>query len=76
MANAIWLALKDKLGGTYATKRRKLTIKLKILKKCGNVSMHQHLREMNNMTQDLGLASHILSDKQKVQVVIHSLSDS
>lgn len=70
------LPLKDKLGSTFATKLRELTIKFDTFKKCGNVLLHLHLRKMPNMIYDLEIASHILTDEQKMQAVVHSLPNS
>ncbi|GAV65379.1 UBN2_3 domain-containing protein [Cephalotus follicularis] len=39
----IWVALKDKFGGTSATKLRRLTVKFDAYRKRQNCSMRQHL---------------------------------
>ena len=44
-AQAIWIALKDKFGGTSNTKLRRLTIKFDKYRLCLNISMMQHLRK-------------------------------
>ena len=46
---SFWIALKDKFGGTSATKLRRLTIKFDTYKKRSNTTMRQHLREMGNL---------------------------
>ncbi|KAK1561050.1 hypothetical protein Q3G72_033902 [Acer saccharum] len=43
-AQAMWVALKDKFGGTSTTKLRRLTIKFDTYKKRQNHTMRQHLR--------------------------------
>ena len=75
-AHVMWMAVKDNFGGTSATKLRKLTIKFDTYKKRPNHMMAQHLREMSNMVRELKSAGHTLTDKQQVQVVIRSLSNS
>ena len=75
-AHAMWMALKDKFGGTSATKLRKLTIKFNTYKKRPNHTMAQHLREMSNMVRELKSAGHTLTDEQQVQAVIRSLPNS
>ena len=72
----MWLALKDKFGGTSTIKLRRLTIKLDSYRKCQNYTEKQHLREMSNMNHELKAAGHILTGEQQVQAVIRSLLDS
>jgi len=72
-AQAMWIALKDKFGGTSTTKLRRLTIKFDTYKLKPNNPIKQHLREMSNMIRELKEAGHILSDEQQVQAVIRSL---
>ena len=74
-AQEMWLALKDKFGGTSTIKRR-LTIKFDSYWKRHNHTIRQHLREMSNMIHELKAAGHILTDKQHVSAVIRSLPDS
>ena len=62
-AQAMWIVLKDKFGGTSATKLRRLTIKFDTYQKQSNLSMRQHLREMSNMIRELKSAGHILTDE-------------
>jgi gag-polypeptide of LTR copia-type len=64
VAKEMWLALKQKFGGTSVTKLRQLTIKFDTYKKCPNHSMRQHLRKMSNMISELKDADHILTDEQ------------
>ncbi|KAI9186862.1 hypothetical protein LWI28_021683 [Acer negundo] len=52
----MWIALKDKFGGTSTTKLRRLTIKFDTYRKCQNHDMRQHLREMSNMICELKFA--------------------
>jgi gag-polypeptide of LTR copia-type/Domain of unknown function (DUF4219) len=73
VAKEMWLALKQKFGGTSVTKLRQLTIKFDTYKKRPNHNMRQHLREMSNMISELNDADHILTDEQQVQAVIRSL---
>ncbi|XP_028768008.1 tetraketide alpha-pyrone reductase 1-like [Neltuma alba] len=75
-AQAMWIALKDKFGGTSTTKLRRLTIKFDTYKLKPNNPMKQHLREMANMIRELKEAGHVLSDEQQVQAVIRSLPAS
>ncbi|XP_028782485.1 uncharacterized protein LOC114738591 [Neltuma alba] len=75
-AQAMWIALKDKFGGTFTTKLRRLTIKFDAYKLKPNNPMKQHLREMANMIKELKEAGHIFSDEQQVQAVIKSLPAS
>ena len=72
----MWMALKDKFGGTSATKFWKLTIKFDTYKKCPNHTMTQHLREMSDMVRELKSAGHTLTDEQQVQAMITSLPNS
>ncbi|KAH0685572.1 hypothetical protein KY290_019644 [Solanum tuberosum] len=46
-AQAMWIALKDKFGGTSATNLRRLTIKFDTYRLCPNSSIRQHLREIS-----------------------------
>jgi ATP-dependent protease HslVU (ClpYQ) ATPase subunit len=69
----MWLALKQKFGGTSVTKLRQLTIKFDTYKKRPNHSMRQHLKEMSNMISELKDADHILTDEQQIQALIRSL---
>jgi gag-polypeptide of LTR copia-type len=73
VAKEMWLALKQKFGGTFVTKLRQLTIKFDTYKKRPNHSICQHLREMLNMISELKYIVHILTDEQQVQAVIRSL---
>jgi gag-polypeptide of LTR copia-type len=73
VAKEMWLALKQKFGGTFVTKLRQLTIKFDTYKKRSNHSMRQHLWEMSNMISELKDTDHILTDEQQVQAVIRSL---
>ena len=75
-AYSLWIALKEKFGGTSATKLRPLTIKFNTYKKRSNTTMRQHLREMRNLIRELKVAGHVLSDEQQVQAVIRSLPHS
>ena len=65
-AHAMWMALKDKFGGTSAIKFRKLVIKFDTYKKHPNHAMAQHLREMSNMVRELKSIGHTLIDEQQV----------
>lgn len=64
IAQAMWVAMKDKFGGTLATKLRKLTIKFDTYKKHLNHEMAQHIREISNMIRELKLAGHNHTNKQ------------
>ncbi|KAH9686018.1 hypothetical protein KPL70_014192 [Citrus sinensis] len=75
-AQEMWLAQKDKFGGTSTTKLRRLTIKFDSYRKHPNHTMRQHLREMSNMVRELKSAGHVLTDEQLVQAVIRSLPDT
>ena len=75
-AQEMWIALKEKFGGTSATKLRRLTIKFDTYKKRQNHNMRQHLREMSNMIRELKSAGHALTDEQQVQAVIRSLPNN
>ncbi|KAK0598685.1 hypothetical protein LWI29_036999 [Acer saccharum] len=72
----MWIALKDKFGGTSTTKLRRLTIKFDTYRKRQNHDMRQHLREMSNMIRELKSAGHTLTDEQQIQAVIRSLPNS
>ena len=72
----MWLALKDKFGGTSTTKLRRLTIKFDFYRKRPNHTMRQHLREMSNMARQLKSAGHVLTNEQQVQAVIRALPDT
>jgi len=61
-AQAMWVVLKDKFGGTSITKLRRLTIKFDTFRKRQNVTMRQH-REMSNMICELKSAGHSLTDE-------------
>ena len=73
---AMWIALKDKCGGTSATKLKRLTIKFDTYRLHPNSSIRQHLREMSNMIRELKSLGHNISDEQQVQAVIRSLPAS
>jgi len=73
LAKEMWIALKQKFGGTSVTKLRQLTIRFDTYKKRPNHSMRQHLREMSNMISELKDAGHVLTDEQQLQAVIRSL---
>ncbi|KAH0671272.1 hypothetical protein KY285_023846 [Solanum tuberosum] len=75
-AQAMWIALKDKFGGTSAIKLRRLTIKFDTYRLRPNSSIRQHLRDMLNMIRELKSTGHNLSDEQNVQAVIRSLRAS
>ena len=75
-AQEMWLAQKDKFGGTSTTKLRRLMIKFDSYRKRPNHTMRQHLREMSNMVRELKYAGHILTDEQQVHVVTRSLPDT
>jgi gag-polypeptide of LTR copia-type len=66
VAKEMWLALKQKFGGTFVTKLRQLTIKFDTYKKRPNHSICQHLSELKDIV-------HILTYEQQVQAVIRSL---
>ena len=72
-AQEMWLALKDKFGGTSTTKLRRLTIKFDSYRKRLNHTIRQHLREMSNMVRELKFTGHVLKDDQQVQAVIRFL---
>ena len=65
-AQEMWLALKDKFGGTSTTKLRRLTIKFDSYRKRSNHTMRDHLREMSNMVRELRSAGHIMTNEQHV----------
>ena len=75
-AQEMWLALKDKFGGTSITKLRRLTIKFDFYRKHPNHTMRQHMREMSNMVHELKSAGHVLTDEQEVQAMIKSLPNT
>ncbi|KAK0597315.1 hypothetical protein LWI29_023992 [Acer saccharum] len=75
-AQDMWIALKDKFGGTSTTKLRRLTIKFDTYRKRQNHDMRQHLREMSNMIRELKSAGHTLTDEQQIQAMIRSLPNS
>ncbi|XP_015381204.1 uncharacterized protein LOC107174654 [Citrus sinensis] len=60
----MWLALKDKFGGTSTTKLRRIMIKFDSYRKCPNHTMRQHLKEMSNMVRELQSVEHVLTDEQ------------
>ena len=62
-AQKIRLALKEKFGGTSATKLRRLTIKFDSYKKRPNNTMRRHLRQMSNMIRELKAVGHTLTDE-------------
>ncbi|KAI9169131.1 hypothetical protein LWI28_007482 [Acer negundo] len=76
IAQDICIVLKDKFGGTYTTKLRRLTIKFDTYMKRQNHDMRQQLREMSNMIRELKSAGHSLIDEQQIQAVIRSLPNS
>ena len=63
ITHVMWMALKDKFGGTSATKLRKLTIKFDTYKKRPTNMMAQYLREMSNMVRELKSAGHTITDE-------------
>ena len=75
-AQEIWLALKDKFGGTLTTKLKRFTIKFDSYQNHQNHTIRQRLKEMSNMIRELKAAEHIMTDEQQVQAVIRSLHDS
>ncbi|KAK0607489.1 hypothetical protein LWI29_015731 [Acer saccharum] len=75
-AQDMWIALKDKFGGTSTTKLRRLTIKFDTYRKRQNHDMRQHLREMSNMIREMKSAGYTLTDEQQIQAVIRSLPNS
>ena len=60
--HAMWVALREKFGGTTVSKLRQLTIKLDTYKKVPN-KMKQHLRDMSNMIMELKSVGHTLTDE-------------
>ena len=68
----LWVALKERFGGTSLAKLRKLTIRFDTYKKRPKHNIRQHLKEMSNMISELKKAGHELTEKQ-VQAVIHFL---
>ena len=72
----MWSALSERFGGTSLTKLRSLTIKFGTYKKCLELHMKKHLRNMSNMISELKDAGHTLIDEQEVQVVICSLPNN
>ena len=68
----MWLALKDKFGGTSTTKLRRIMIKFDSYRKRPNHTMRQHLKEMSNMVRELQSVGHVLTDEQQVQAVTKS----
>ncbi|KAK0584277.1 hypothetical protein LWI29_010428 [Acer saccharum] len=75
-AQDMWIALKDKFGGTSTAKLRRLTIKFDTYRKRQNHDTRQHLREMSNMIRELKSVGHTLTDEQQIQAVIRSLPNS
>lgn len=73
---SLWIALKDKFCGTYATKLWWLTNKFDMYKKRFNTTMRQNLREMRNFIRELKTTWHVLSDEQQVKAVICSFPHS
>ena len=69
-AHEMWLALKEKYGGSSTTKLRGVNIKFDSFRKCPEKSMRHNLMEMSNMIRELKNAGHVLIDKQQVQAVI------
>jgi len=72
-AKNLWEDIKIKLGTTSVTRLRSLIIKFDTYKKCLDVPMKSHLRQMPNMINELADTGHVLTDEQQVQAVIHSL---
>ncbi|EEF36901.1 conserved hypothetical protein [Ricinus communis] len=62
-SHAMWVALREKFGGTTVSKLKQLTIKFDTFKKVPNKSMKQHLRDMSNMIMELKSARHVLIDE-------------
>lgn len=75
-AKDMWSTLNEKFKKTFLARLKALTIKFDIYKKCHDRSMRKHLRHMSNMINELKDANHELTNKQQVQVVIHSLSQN
>ena len=75
-AMELWNALREKFGGVSLTKLRSLTIKFDTYKKRSDHTMKKHLREMSNMISELNDADHMLTEEQKIQVVIRFLPNS
>lgn len=69
-AHEMWIALKEKFGGTSTTKLRGLNIKFDSFRKCPDKTIRQHLREMPNMICELKNVGHILTNEQQVHLVI------
>ena len=62
-AQEMWLALKDKFGGTSTINLRRPTIKFDSYRQSQNHTMRQHMKEMSNMICELKVVGHILIDK-------------
>jgi hypothetical protein len=72
-AQDMWIALKEKFGGTTVTRLRTLTLKFDTFRmQCGD-SMQEHLRKMSVMVRELKAVGNNLTDEQQIQVVIRSL---
>lgn len=76
IAQAVWIALKDKFGGTSTSKLGRLTIKFDTYKLKPNIPIKQHPKEMANMIRELKEVGLILSYEQEVQAVIILLPNS
>ena len=75
-AMELWNAFREKFGGVSLTKLCSLTIKFDTYKKRLDHTMKKHLREMSNMISELNNVGHVLTEEQKIQVVIRSLPNS
>ena len=64
MAIELWVALKERFGGTFLAKLRKLTIRFDTYKKRQKHNIRQHLKEMSNMMSELKKAGHELTNEQ------------
>ena len=73
-ARAMWDALKLKFGGTSAIILCDLNIKFDSYKMRPNHTMKQHLRAMSTMICELQAAGYTLTEEQKIQMGLLSLS--
>ena len=62
----MWVALKEKFGGTTVTRLRALPLKFNTFKMQRGDSMQEHLRKMSAMVHELKVAGNNLTDEQQI----------
>jgi len=75
-AKALWESVKEAFEKVDVARHRAMTMTFDTFKMASGASIHDHLRKMTEMINDLLEACSALTDEQKISSVLSSLPDS